>query len=169
MARSCTVYGLYDPLGDLHYVGQTQGPLWKRLADHVAKASPTDSRPVLRWLWEIYSAGGAVTIAPLKLDAVPNNDEKAIIRRLIADRHSLLNVEHSGAKSDLMKRIGAADPTINERRRKACSAAMTPERRAATSAQFKGKPKSPEHRAKISAATKGRVAWQKRSRNGAYC
>lgn len=167
---SCTVYGIYDALGELRYVGQTRNPLWKRLADHICKADQDAKRPVLRWLWDVYSAGGAVTIAPLKTNAVPNVDEKKIIKQLIADGRPLLNIDHTPAKSALVRQT-FADPELKAKRSRIQSERMTPERRASLSARMKGVPKTAEHRAKIAAGRRLYLAEnsQERAPDGTYC
>lgn len=151
-----TVYGLYDNRdGVVRYVGQTQTPLWQRLGNHMAKASPTDPRPVLRWIHDVFSAGSVVQIRILKLNAVKNKDESKIINDLIASGHQLLNIEHCGSKRSELSKEKMTDE-VKKKIIAGVTASMTSEVRARISAGLKGMPKSRAHRLAISLATKGR-------------
>lgn len=157
--KPCVVYALVERgTSEIRYVGQTRSALWKRLADHVAKGSPTDPRPVLNWIAEVYDRGSAVEIVALQSDAAWNADERRWIAKLVEEGADLLNVEHcAGRKGELVRAVYAREGAREYHRARTLEA-MTASTRANMSRAGKGKPKSPEHNAKVSAAIREMAA-----------
>jgi len=147
----CTIYALVEQgIPGIRYVGKTRQPLWRRFGDHVAKSSATDTRPVLRWIFEVCSRGGHVEILPLQENANWNIDEAAWIKRLTDEGADLLNIElHSQKKSELMLQVYSRPGAREHQRQRSREASQRPEQRAALSAATKGKPHSAEHNASM--------------------
>ena len=62
------IYGLYDPLGELRYVGKTHQPLQVRLNKHIGEARRTKSRRhVYLWIRTLMRAGSLPTIKVIEI------------------------------------------------------------------------------------------------------
>lgn len=175
------IYGLIDPrTRELRYIGQTTRTVAQRLASHVSPKSTRAHSRVARWIGGLIKQGHRPIAVPMavastreQLDAL----EVAFIAHLRGAGARLKNhTEGGGGRAGYV-------PTAEERERSAAAQRGVPkpkhtdEWRARMSASKKGKPstnsaehharigaskrgipRSPEVRAKISAARKGKRA-----------
>lgn len=89
------IYGLYDPDGNLRYVGKAVSAA-KRLKRHLAEAR-TETRPVNRWVRKLVEAGQLPLLQILEV--VPEAEWKEAEIRLIAlhrKTSNLLNLADGG-------------------------------------------------------------------------
>lgn len=143
------VYALSERDGQIRYVGQTRKPMWQRLADHISTANNEDSRPVLRWIFEVYSRGGEVVAHCLEPRAVLGTSEREWIKLFLDCGIDLLNVEHTPAKGRGVSATHAVPANKAKHVAATRAACSTTERSAQLSERFAGVPKSAEHKAAI--------------------
>lgn len=132
--RHWTVYALIDPRdSSVRYVGVTTSSLHRRLTQHISDVRRLSGRKT-DWLKELLGAGIKPSIKPLE-----TGDG---ISWIAAEKHWIL---HYSSAVLYNASPGGKMPSL--------------EGRAAISRKLKGVPKTPEMRAKLSAAMKGRVLW----------
>lgn len=94
--RPVEIYGLYDPSGQLRYIGKANDSE-KRLKSHLAD-SKKRSTPVYCWIRSLLSSGQAPTIKVLSVVAFPDwqSEEKRLIALHRENGNRLLNVAEGG-------------------------------------------------------------------------
>ena len=85
------VYGLYDPMGPLRYVGQTRQSAERRLASHLSADRLTGNSRVAQWLRALMLQGLEPTVAVLA--TAQNKDEL-----LYLERHHIREAQRDGAR-----------------------------------------------------------------------
>jgi len=148
------IYGLYDPRADvLRYVGKTIQSLERRLACHISEALHRDTdNHRLHWIGEVCRAGYRPGIFLIE----ETDDWEAAERKWIAYFRSLganlVNATDGGEDSKSMSVASRAK--MSEAAKRRISKMSLEEKQvwyAKLGASRRGKPKSPEHRAKIAA------------------
>jgi hypothetical protein len=139
------VYGLYDPrTGELRYIGQTTGKLDVRVRGHMREVNLRARRHASHWLRQLKDLGLRPTIKPLhEASSATALDELEveIIRAARESGVSLTNTSMGGTGAGMRGRKGGVvSPSGKERISEAQS----------------GKPKSEEHRKKLSNALIGK-------------
>lgn len=159
------IYGLQDPRepGVTRYVGRTLTSLPVRLARHVI-ASEKDTAPVNVWVAGIVAVGLSPVIVLLdRVDEGTIGDLRALeqhwIDELLASGR-LLNLEGTPEyRAHKVARLHASQtPESRERgaAKRRGKSFHTPEQIEAARKQMTGRKLTPEHRAKLLAATKGK-------------
>lgn len=116
----------------VRYVGQTCRRLHIRIREHRAHALRGKPFPVNRWVRKVFAAGFDIDLVVLEANAIPGKAEVRWIALLREQGLRLVNATAGGP--------GVFNPP--------------PEVREKMAATHRGKPKSPEHRAKLQAAQK---------------
>jgi hypothetical protein len=139
--RRGVIYGLYDPAGALRYVGQTQVDVRRRLSQHAnGPGGPYAYLPVYRWIAKLQSDGHEPEM------------------RLLAGPMHVAELDHV-ERSEIAAAwaAGCRLTNIDEGGRTALKTRRMPEDAIRRSAEAKrGKPRSAETRAKLSAANEGK-------------
>jgi hypothetical protein len=142
LPEPATVYGLLSTRDSrIRYVGQTTGlPEW-RLKNHMQSAKTGKSGAVPEWIRNEIAAGHAVHMRVIVEAATLNETEVEVIEILRAAGYDLLNKRRGGGS--IAGDRPCAKATIETRRK--------------LSEKARGRTKSPETRAKISASVRERA------------
>lgn len=151
------VYGLYDPLGHLRYIGKTVHEPAQRLGGHMTPSMLRRPTPVARWISKLLAQGQRPVIRVLvaaDTHLMLDNLEKAWIADARASGLNMLNLTDGGAGSWGIKRSDEMKAKLRAFR---TGMRASPELRAKLSALKKGRPlgRSPEHAAKLGALKRG--------------
>lgn len=132
------IYGLCEPDGAIRYVGQTRQSLRRRLQNHLCEYRRAPQRAVCAWIAERLRSGTSPGIC-LIAGPMPAADldvaEREHIERLKTAGADLLNLSTGGVSGGRWR--------------------MAPESVRKSAEAKRGKPRSPETRAKLSAANLG--------------
>lgn len=130
-----SIYGLYDPsTGELRYIGQTTIPLRRRLAAHMTPSSLSHPEYRAYWISSILRQG----LRPIIKEIATASSREELDR---------LEVEHIALARLGQVRLVNIEPGGNS---------LSPEHYTRLAEMKRGIPRTPEVRAKISAAKKGK-------------
>lgn len=145
MLPVCSVYGLYSTENrEIRYIGQTTQPLRGRLVQHLAEAArPPGTSRCHRWIRSVLRSGFKIGIELIEAGCPWDEAEKRWI--------ALYHAKNPGRMTNLAAGgAGYVGKRSMETRMK-----MRKPKSESHKANMRGKPKSPEHRAKLILANMG--------------
>lgn len=148
------VYGLSSSEdGRIRYVGQTVGPLRRRLSHHLYKAK-NERNHRGTWISSVVRRGFGLAMVVLETGAEPHVAEQRWIAKLRGEGNALVNSTDGGLGSLGFRKSDAERERI---RAMHLGKPKTAEHRDKISMALLGKPKHPDHVEKSAAAQRGRV------------